>query len=66
MIVPFVQRSVTRSLLRIKVNTKVMCEICSKLTITTPERRHWRNSGVFIASFEHISHIVLGASIVNF
>ena len=29
-------------------------EICSKLTIKTPERRHWRHS-VFIVNFEHIS-----------
>ena len=31
----------------------------SKLTIKTPERRHWRLAGVFIVHFEHISHIVL-------
>ena len=31
----------------------------SKLTIETPERRHWRRSGVFIVNFEHISHLVL-------
>ena len=30
-----------------------------KLTIKTPERRHWRHSGVFIVNFEHISHLVL-------
>ena len=28
-------------------NTKTKCEICSKLAIKTPERRHWRCSGVF-------------------
>ena len=32
---------------------------CSKLTIKTPERCHWRCSGVFIVNFEHISHLVL-------
>ena len=32
---------------------------CSKLTIQTPERRHWRRSGVFIVTFEHISHLNL-------
>ena len=32
---------------------------CSKLTIKTPERRHWRRSGVFIVNFEHIPHFVL-------
>ena len=40
-------------------NTGTRCEICSKLTIKTPERRHWRRSGVFIVNFEHISHLVL-------
>ena len=46
----------------LKVNnrtTRTRCEICSKLTIKTPERRHWRRSGVFIVNFEHISHLVL-------
>ena len=45
-----------------KVNnrsTRTWCEICSKLIIKTPERRHWRRSGVFIVNFEHISHLVL-------
>ena len=32
---------------------------CSKLTIKTPEQRHWRRSGVFIVNAEHISHFVL-------
>ena len=40
-------------------NTRARCEICSKLTINTPERRHWRRSGVFIVNFEHISNLVL-------
>ena len=40
-------------------NTKAMCEICSKLAIKTPERRHWRRSGAFIVNYEQISHIVL-------
>ena len=40
-------------------NTRRRCEICSNLTLKTPERRHWRHSGVFIVNFEHISHIVL-------
>ena len=38
-----------------KRNTRASCEICSKLTIKTPERR----SGVFIVNSEHISHLVL-------
>ena len=38
-------------------NTRTRCEIFSKLTIKTLERR--RRSGVFIVNFEHISHLVL-------
>ena len=44
---------------QVKVNnrsTRIGCEICSKLRIKTPERRHWRCSGVFIVKFEHILH----------
>ena len=37
---------------------KKRCEICSKLTIKIPERK-WPRSCVFIASFEHISHVFL-------
>ena len=40
-------------------NTRARCEICSKLTIKTPERGHWRRSGVFIVKFEHISLFIL-------
>ena len=40
-------------------NTRTRCEICSKLTVKIPERRHWRRSGIFIANFEHILHLVL-------
>ena len=36
-------------------NSSWRYEICSNLTIKTPERRHWRRSGVFIVNFEHIS-----------
>ena len=39
-------------------NTKTRYEVCSKLIIKTPKRRHWR-FGVFIVNFEHISHLVL-------
>ena len=39
-------------------NTRTMYEICSKLTISTPEGRHWRPSGVLVVHFEYISHIV--------
>ena len=40
-------------------NSRTRCEISSNLIIKTPERRHWRCSGVFIVNFEHISHLVL-------
>ena len=45
-----------------KVNngkTRTRCEKYSKLTIKTPDQRHWHRSGVFIANFEHISHFDL-------
>ena len=40
------------------INNRTRCEICSKLTIQTPER-HWRRSGIFIVNREHISHLAL-------
>ena len=40
-------------------NTRTRCEICSKLTIKIPQRRHWRRSRIFIVNFEHISHLAL-------
>ena len=40
-------------------NTRARSEICSKLTIKTPARHHWRRSGVFIVNFEHISHLAV-------
>ena len=40
-------------------NTRTRCEICPKLTIKIPELRHWCRSGIFIANFGHISHLVL-------
>ena len=41
-------------------NTRTMCEICSKLKIKTPDRNQWRRSGgVFIVSFDLISHLLL-------
>ena len=36
-------------------NTRTRCEICSELTIKTPERR----PAVFIVNFEHISQLGL-------
>ena len=38
-------------------NTWKMFEMYSKLTIKTPERHHWRRSGVFIVRFEHILQV---------
>ena len=32
----------------------------------TPERRQWRDSGVFIVNFEHISHLVLVFLLLTF
>ena len=46
-------------LLKINRNTKKMCEICSKLTTKTLERRQWCRFGVFIVNFEYISHLFL-------
>ena len=42
-------------------NTRTRCEICSKLTVKTPER----GSGVFIVNFGHISHLVLAFLLLN-
>ena len=57
------QRSNPASIYFLKVhirNNRTRCEIRSKLTIKTPERRQRqrRRSGVFIVDFEHISHLV--------
>ena len=46
-------------LLKVNKRNRRRCEIYSKLTIKTLERRHWHRSGVFIVNFEHISHVVL-------
>ena len=35
-----------------------MCEICSNLTITVPERRQGRRSDVVIVNYENISQAV--------
>ena len=40
-------------------NTRKRCEICSKLTIKTPEWRQRRRSGILISNFEPISHLFL-------
>ena len=36
-------------------NIRTMCEICSKLTVKTPELRHWPRSGVLIVNFERFN-----------
>ena len=41
-------------------------EICSKLTIKTPERRHWRLSGVFIVKLGKYFTPFSSASIIDF
>ena len=38
-------------------NGRAKCEVCSKLTITTPERRYWRRSGVLLLTL-NIFHIL--------
>ena len=56
------KRCVPSRLYLLKVNNKnttARCEICSKLTIKTTERRHWHCSGVFIVSFEYDSNLAL-------
>ena len=40
-------------------NTSKRCEICSKLTLKTPEWCQWHRSGVFIINFEYLSHLFL-------
>ena len=42
-----------------KRNFRNRCEINSKLTIKTPEPRQRSRSNIFIANFEHISHLSL-------
>ena len=46
-------------------NTRKRCDICSKLTIKTPEQRHWRRSDVFIVNFERISYLFLLFLLLN-
>ena len=41
------------------MNSITRCEIYSKLTIKTPERRLYCRSGVFFVNFEHICQLVL-------
>ena len=41
-------------------------EICSMLTIITPEWRHWRRSGALIVNFEQISYFFLEFLLLTF
>ena len=43
-----------------------MCEICLKLTISTPERHYLRHSDVCIVNFEQVSLIVLVFPLLTF
>ena len=40
-------------------NIRTRYEICLKLTIKTPELRHWGRFGFFIVNVEHVSHLAL-------
>ena len=42
------------------------CEISSKTTIKTVDRRHWHPSGVFTVNYGHISHFILVLLLLNF
>ena len=56
------QKSQRANIYVLKVNNIIArkrCKICSKVTIKTPVRRHWRRPGVFIVYFEHILHVFL-------
>ena len=70
-IIPFTSvlcSTVPANIYLLKVNNKNIrkrWEICSKLTIRTPERCHWHCSGGFIINSEYISHLCL-VFIVNF
>ena len=44
-------------------NSRIMCEMCSKLAINTPER--CQRSRVFIVNFGQISHIVPPLSLLK-
>ena len=47
------------------INTKIMHQICSQLTLKKLGWRYWSRSVLFIVSFEHILH-TSGISIVGF
>ena len=47
-------------------NSRKRSEICSKLTITTPEWSHWSCAGVFIVNFNYILHVFVLFSMADF
>ena len=51
-------------LLKISHGNKIICEICSKLTIKTPERCQWHSSGIFNVNSEQILLIILVLSLL--
>ena len=68
-IVPYTEFLYPAGIYLLKVNirnTRIRCEICSKLTIKTPKWRQWHCSGVFIFNFEHISHLVVVFLLLNY
>ena len=62
------QRHPTQNIYPPKVNyriTRKRSDICSKLTIKLPDRRHWERCGVFIINFE-LLHTFPSFTIVDF
>ena len=53
------QSSAGNHMFKVNNRNRTRCELCLKLTIKIPERRHWRPSGVCIVNFEHVSHFFL-------
>ena len=45
--------------LKVNGSFKGRCDICSELTVKTPEQRLWHRSSAFIANFELGLHPVL-------
>ena len=44
-------------------STKRRWEICSKLAIKTPDRRHWPRSGVFIVNFTYFTRYSITSNV---
>ena len=52
----FISPAATYMLKANNKNTRTRCNMCSKLTMKTPERCR-RRSGVFVVNFEHIARL---------